>query len=254
MDENYFPIPKPERLPAHISPCPIVEAVLEVRYQPTKAWEVVPGMVYSLIAGKYPRTETLPINDLPAKIRETQKPLEFAPAVRFHAEDFMVQLGPKVLALNVKGPYKQWAEFRSEMKWLWETVMPLGIFGEGVRLGLRYINFFDLERFKTGVLQHLRMGVTMENERLLPPEISLTMNVMRDKFGGKIQIHDSARRAQGDKLLDGSALDIDIFLSGAYFTFDEDILECFDTAHAMEKEIFFGLLKEDFLSSLNPKS
>jgi len=63
-----FPIPKLERMPARISPCPILEAVLEIRYVSKHDWTLLPGLLYNQIKDRYPKDETLPISELPEEL------------------------------------------------------------------------------------------------------------------------------------------------------------------------------------------
>ena len=60
-----FPIPAPDRLPVRINPCPIVEAIFEVRFTSKVAWATLPGMLYAQIRDKYPQQTQLPLAQLP---------------------------------------------------------------------------------------------------------------------------------------------------------------------------------------------
>ena len=40
-----FPIPIPDRLPLKIDPCPIVEAILEIRFVTSESWADIAGAV-----------------------------------------------------------------------------------------------------------------------------------------------------------------------------------------------------------------
>jgi uncharacterized protein (TIGR04255 family) len=68
-----------------------------------------------------------------------------------------------------------------------------------------------------------------------------------------LQVANKANVLVGEKQKVGSIIDIDTSISD----FSVDIFsmspELVDAAHSEEKQLFFSLLKEDFLESLNPE-
>ena len=50
-----------------------------------------------------------------------------------------------------------------------------------------------------------------------------------------------------------SVIDIDTSIDGENINFFGDMNSILEKCHFIEKEIFFGLLKEDFKNSLNPE-
>ena len=63
MDD--FPITIPDPLPTRISPCPIIEAILEVRFVTNEDWPVLPGLLFEQIRKKYPEKQSLPLSQFP---------------------------------------------------------------------------------------------------------------------------------------------------------------------------------------------
>ena len=49
------------KLPKKITPCPILEAVVELRFDPSVEEGVVTGLVFSQMKGKFPKLERLPL-------------------------------------------------------------------------------------------------------------------------------------------------------------------------------------------------
>ena len=64
-----FPIPTPERLPTKIDPCPIVEAILEIRFVTSESWRTLPGLLFAHIRDRYPEQKDLPLAQLPKERR-----------------------------------------------------------------------------------------------------------------------------------------------------------------------------------------
>src|SRR2546425_12271057 len=91
-----FPIPIPERLPAKINPCPIVEAILEIRFVTSESWRTLPGLLFGSIRGRYPEQKDLPLAQLPEEIRRREPAFTYQPLVQFLSRDFLIQFGPRV--------------------------------------------------------------------------------------------------------------------------------------------------------------
>jgi uncharacterized protein (TIGR04255 family) len=58
---------------------------------------------------------------------------------------------------------------------------------------------------------------------------------------------------RGNQVATGSILDLDVWLEASEFDVFSDAVDRFEDAHRCNKEIFFGLLKTDFLDSLAPE-
>jgi uncharacterized protein (TIGR04255 family) len=245
---NPFPIPTLERLPTRISPCPIVEAVLEVRFTTEEPWSLLPGLLAPLIRQKYPKTLNLPLSDFSEQARKTNVDLIHQPLIQFVGNPFTIQLGPRVFSLISNQRYPGWTPIFEEMKWLLEIVHHANFITEGERLGLRYIDFFQHDLF-----QHLILQVQSGGLQVAGTEMSLVTAFERDGFSSRLLIANNALVRSGDTSAKGSVFDLDLHLSAADFELFENGLDCFQRAHQINKEVFFGLLAPDFLSALNPE-
>ena len=138
-----FPIPTPERLPTKIDPCPIVEAILEIRFVTSESWRTLPGLLFAHIRDRYPEQKDLPLAQLPEEIRPREPSFTYQTLVQFLSHDFLIQFGPRVVGLATKpNQYPGWAALEQEMIWLLTQLQKIGFISEGERLGVRYINFF----------------------------------------------------------------------------------------------------------------
>lgn len=243
-----FPIPTPERLPIKIDPCPIVEAVLEIRFVTSESWLTLPGLLFANIRERYPEQKNLPLSDLPPEMRRLEPAFTHQPLVQFLSRDFLIQFGPRVVSLVTKpNQYPGWTAFAEEMRWLLSQLQTLGFISEGERLGVRYINFFAFDIF-----ERLLLDVNSGGQRLGGAEFSITTVLPRLPLTARLQIANKAILNAGDGTRIGSILDVDVSLRSLDFALFENGLEKFAEAHQFEKEIFFGLLKSDFLATLNP--
>ncbi len=244
-----FPIPIPDRLPIRIDPCPIVEAIMELRFVTSESWATLPGLLFARIRERYPEQKNLPLTQLPEEIRRREPAFTYQPLIQFVSRgDFLIQFGPRVLSLVTKSKeYPGWPALEKEMAWLVSELQRLGFVSEGERLAVRYINFFSFDVFEKLVLE-----VSTANKPLRTGERSVTAVLTRPPLTARLLIANSAILGTGETTRVGSILDVDAWLGAADFDLFQNGLPKFNDAHQFEKQIFFGLLKPDFLATLNP--
>jgi uncharacterized protein (TIGR04255 family) len=243
-----FPIPIPKRLPTKIDPCPIVEVILEIRFVTSESWRTLPGLLFAHIRDRYPEQKDLPLAQFPEEIRRLEPAFTYQPLVQFLSPDFLIRFGPRVVSLVTKpNQYPGWAAFEKEMTRLLTQLQKIGFISEGERLGVRYINFFNFDIF-----EKLLLEVTTVGKRLAGAELSIASVLRRPPLTARLQVVNSAILGTGDGVRRGSVLDVDVWLRSLDFDLFQDGLAKFGEAHQFEKQIFFGLLKPEFLTTLNP--
>ncbi|MEX2579817.1 MAG: TIGR04255 family protein [Verrucomicrobiales bacterium] len=124
-------IPVPEKLPTRISPCPIVEAILEIRFVTEKGWTVLPGLLHQHIRDRYGEPTDLPLAAIPDEVRRGEASLTHRPLAAFEGDGFQIRFGPRVLSLIVSSEYPGWSAVESELGWLLDRVAEAGFIVEG---------------------------------------------------------------------------------------------------------------------------
>ena len=243
-----FPIQIPERLPVHIDPCPIVEAIFEARFVSPQPWATMPGLLFAQIREKYPEQKNLSLAQLPEELRRQDPVLMILPLIQFLSDNFLIQLGPRVVSLVTKpNAYPGWSAIEQELKWLLERLKEAGFVGETERLGARYIDFFGGDVFSV-----LRLGLQINDQPLRGTQTDITTFLKRDSLSLRLQVTNGAIVATKDGPTSGSVLDVD----GWFGALDVDLfgngLTRFAEAHQAIKGLFFGLIKPELLSKLNP--
>lgn len=248
MSDN-FPIPIPARLPTKITPCPIVEAILEIRFVTSESWRTLPGLLYAKIRDRYPEQKDLALADMPEEMRRQQVAFANLPHMQFLGADFLIQFGPRVISLVTKpNKYPGWAALEKEMTWLLARLKECGFISEGERLGVRYVNFLH-----QNVFDQLILGVCVGQQPLTSGETAVTSVLRKKPFSARLHVANSVLLGDEAEVRKGSVLDIDVWLGALDFDLFEDGIAKINDAHRFEKEIFFGLLKPEFLASLNPE-
>lgn len=243
-----FPISIPDRLPIKIDPCPVVEAILELRFITSESWRTLPGLLFAHIRERYPEQKDLPLAQFAEEIRRHEPAFTYQPLVQFLSRDFLIQFGPRVVSLVTKpNQYPGWAAVEEEMTWLFTQLQKIGFVSEGERLGVRYINFFSFDIF-----EKLLLDVNTAGKRLAGAELSVSTVLRSPPLTARLQVANSAILGTGNDAKHGSVLDIDVWAGSLDFDVFQNDLATFAKAHRLEKQIFFGLLKPEFLTNLNP--
>jgi hypothetical protein len=141
-----FPIRIPDRLPKRIAKCPIVEAATEVRFVSPVPEAALQGLLFAQIRKRYPKYVQLPGAALTTDMRALNPILQYAPVAQYHSPEFIIQTGPRAVALLVQpAEYPGWGVLSAEIAYFFEALKNADFVSEGERLGLRYVNFFAFD-------------------------------------------------------------------------------------------------------------
>lgn len=244
-----------KKLPIRTEKCSIIDALIEIRFETSLFSNAVFGLIYEAIREDYPdNVEKLPILQLPEQLREQDPGLKFKPHYKIENERFIVQIGPDVLTVSSKMPYPGWGIFESQVFYILEKVIKRRIISKVLRLGHRYINFLP-----GNILPELNMEFSVCNSLYDTLETAIRTEIKDGEFTNTLQLSNSVILEKDDKLLKGSIIDIDTYRSFKDLSFTDSYEEYIDAykgniniAHNIGKRLFFSLLKEDLLNSLNP--
>lgn len=237
-----------ERLPTKIDPCPLKEATFEIRFNTTFPPDTIYGIVYSKLKDDYPESKSLPIMQIPETVRLSDVNLANQPYYQMKNGNFLLQFGPRIMALSVVDVYCGWESFRQELLRVFNTISTLGFVSEITRIGLRYINTFE-----TDILENISLRISINDSSINNRETFVRTVFENDSFIKILQIANNAIMTRlDDTQFKGSLIDIDVVKTGDNIPFFESMESFLDEAHQAEKKQFFELLNENFLQSLNP--
>lgn len=247
MNEG-FPIQIPDRLPVHVDPCPIVQAIFEARFVSPQPWATMPGLLFAQIREKYPEQKNLPLAQLPEEMRRQDPALLILPLIQFLSDSFLIQLGPRVVGLVTKpNAYPGWSAIKQELQWLLDRLKAAGFVGETERLSTRYIDFFGGDIFPS-----LRLGLQINDQPLRGTQTDVTTLLRRAALSIRLQVTNGAIVATKDGPTSGSVLDVNAWFGPMDVDLFGNGLARFAEAHQAIKGLFFGLIKPELLSKLNP--
>lgn len=238
------------KLPIQLEKCPLVDALLEIRFESSIIGSAIFGIIYNLIRNDYKGAVTnLPILQVPEQIRKNDPNLKFKPLYRLESDKYIIQIGDDVLCISSKMPYVGWNEFFSHTIELIKKIARENIINKVLRIGHRYVNFFEGDIMDRLTISKPTISGYQTNNVLVRTEVKDC-----DNFIDTVQITNSAtyKSPLRPDLLLGSLIDIDSFKEYGDNYFLENLESEIEKVHACEKRMFFSLLKRDFLDSLNP--
>jgi len=132
-----------EKLPISISPCPIIEAIFEVRFEASVPGDAIFGIIFNEFKNEFQNVEQLPILQLPAAIRSQDPNLKFSPHYKIQNDNFIIQIGPNVFSLANINEYCGWDSFLNKICEMYKKLKNLDLIKKQLRASLRYINIFQ---------------------------------------------------------------------------------------------------------------
>ncbi|NUQ24840.1 MAG: TIGR04255 family protein [Saprospiraceae bacterium] len=232
-----------EPLPTKISPERLRDTVIELKYDSDIPAEYILGLVYDAVedvlapVNKQGSNE-LSFNPFSSIIINPRKDL-------FQNEFIRLQVIEGRLIFNSNGVYKGWIQYKEEIKKTLDLLSGKNLIKSINRIGLRYISeFSELQIFDKLIWnfhytwkQSLNLNTSFRTEW---------------EDNGDMIIVNLANSAlpHGETF---SIIDIDVnYKFQEPIALGETVLDTIERLHHKEKEVFFGLMRRDFLLSLNP--
>lgn len=239
-------------LPIKITPCPIVETVLEIRFSSLFPSEVIYGLFFNPLKEIFDSNiEKLPMAQIPDLIRNQDPNFKFKPYFRVVKDNTVFQFAPDLINIININSYLGWDVFFEKIKTILDSIASTNVINKIERISLRYIDFFELD-----IIDKINLDINLNNSILKSNEIFLRAKIENEEVDKILQVSNSAMIVKNSLPINGSTLDIDISLkdySKVSANDKENLYSLIDKLHTEEKETFFQLLKEDFLKTLNPK-
>jgi uncharacterized protein (TIGR04255 family) len=234
------------KVPKKITPCPIEEAVIELRFESDLPAEVIPGLLFNEFKADFPNIEKLGMLEMPSFIRDTDPNLRFAPLHSLNKDNLRLQIGPRSLSLACSREYIGWTKFNEIIQRVFDGVAKVSLIKKPLRIGLRYISFFE----KIDIFEKSKTNLMLAENSLVGSK-----NILRSEFDFMsficvIQMNNSVTFGEGRN---GSVIDIDVLRDLSGVSNNVVYKNVIDEAHEVEKKIFFSLLKEDYLKQFKPE-
>lgn len=232
-------------LPKKITPDNIKNAIVEFSVSYNTAYEVVLGLVLNKVmkdkSYNYARTHNVP-SEMQQLVSRNYL---------FYNDKIKFQFSPQAININCLNSYISWREYLPQIKKILSLIVSIG---EGIkinRLGLRYVSEYENKDLKESLKFNFTFGF---------PEISSNHYSFNTEFEYKkaiviLTIRNQMPSRISNEIKNLSHIDIDVIKKDLDINFSDKnlIIQNLEQSHSYEKEIFFGIVKNDFLKTLKPE-
>lgn len=228
---------------------PIQEAVFEIRYDCPYPGEALYGLLFDIFKD-FPNREdhALPIHQIPQQIRLIDPNLKYQPYYRAFKDGYAFAVGPNSIVFSALKPYRGWTEWKGFFYPILETIRKKEIIGSVERIGLRTFDLFD-----GNIFDKINAKLTIVDRTIDSSPTSFFTEFDQGSVHVLLNLGNAANvNGQATK---NSLIDIDcicLFNCEANIFFSK-YQETLEKAHLANKQVFFGLIKQELLSSLNPE-
>ena len=235
--------------PTKITPDPIIDAVVELRYESDVPPDAIFGMLFAQVKSKYPNFNKLPITTIPEDIRTNDPTFQFSPYHQSQSGPFKLNVGPRVISLSNTGKYVGWKEnYFPEISELLERVQDAGIVKKFLRLGVRYVDFFESD-----IYENTNLSIELNEAPLESLQTTFSGVFKTTNFLTKVQVVNNVNATVRGTKKSGSVIDTDTYFEPQGKFGFEGLNNLIDNAHEESVSFFFNLLKPEFLKTLNPE-
>jgi uncharacterized protein (TIGR04255 family) len=241
-------------LPKKITPDSIREAVVELKYSSTVPFEILIGVFVEAFDESYAYTNR-PIQPRTLPVQQAQElKIRLGSESFIYNEKINIRLLPNSIIFSCVDQYIGWETFQREIEKALNFFFSTGKIQEWVRVGLRYITEYPKKDLRECIKFDFTFGL---------PDVKSISTAFISEFiyeGSRVILNLSNKvpvfnqqATQPPELVPMSIIDVDVIEANLKFDNLQDLLKVIEEVHRKEKEVYFGMLQEDFLKSLNPE-
>jgi uncharacterized protein (TIGR04255 family) len=233
-----------KKLPLKIDHDSLKDAVIQVVFSSKYHSSLILGKIHNLISDSF-TFEANPDEILEGenhKVHITPQHLTF----KSESNSISINIVDNSIVFNTLNKYSGWDIYFPTINDVLTKCLDSGLINGIYRVGIRYVNEYSFKIF-----EKIKPSIN-----LLHLNQSLSHTQLRSEFEhGEFKIVINLINAinKNNQNQETSFIDIDVIKTFEPILKDkETLIDIIDKAHAKEKEIFFSLLNEDYLASLNP--
>ena len=239
------------KLPSKLKHDTILEAIFEMRFEPEPPNEAVFGVIYPIVKKKNPdlKSVSLPLSQLPEAVRNNDIQFKYQPLNRLQGDGISISIGPRVIIFSIVKPYIGWSSWKPIILDILNKISDEHVIKNIERTGLRYLNFFERDIFPL-----IKADVKIIDSTVQPLSTTVRAEIAEGEYIKVLQLANNASINEKGQIRHGSLIDIDIARNKKIQNYDFKInLETIlDRSHSMGKQLFFDILKDEFLNELEP--
>ena len=235
--------------PKRLEKTPMVDSICEIRFDPSLPSDIVPGaMTSALTSLNISEIQRLPILDIPESARNIDPNLLHAPYYKAKIGDITFQFGARMVALSSPMPYIGWDVFQVEIRKILEKILEANIVIQVNRVAIRTVNFFEVDVLEKSKFE-VNTPISYDRSHYSYTDFYKDNElVIRTTIANNASIRETSDSTERK----GSIIDIDAYIEQQVQADIDVILENIEKSHSGGKEVFFSLLKDEFIETLEP--
>jgi uncharacterized protein (TIGR04255 family) len=123
-----------------------------------------------------------------------------------------------------------------------------GIVKKFLRIGIRYIDFFETDIFKK-----ITLAIKLNGKDLTARQTLISTIFENEQLVTRVNIQNNTIVTKNSKKFIGSIIDTDTFFEPTKSISFAEVIDLVDKQHDVSLDVFFDLLKPDFLETLSPE-
>ncbi|MCF0071810.1 TIGR04255 family protein [Dyadobacter sp. CY261] len=220
------------------------DAIIQLRFEKVGEVEQVSATFAEQMGTDFQEIEVPEAAEISAGNKEFIK-------VYIHKEGkYRLVLTDKAISFNIVNGYVGWYQYSAFIKKTIRCLLDEGHYSELSTLGVRYISIFD----ETPIFNNITPVISFSPLSQEAKNAQFTIELDRSPHKVVVTLLNSiTRQIDGSNNVMFSVVDIDTSspFRSSLFSVDAVMLKL-NECHNEQKEVFFSLLKEDFIKSLNP--
>lgn len=231
------------KIPRKIAPDNLKDTIVQIRFEPKCSPELVLGNFNNVF-----KKSLKFISEGITRHGNNQVVIEKATSGYFVdlEEKVKINVSYDNITFNSLSDYYGWDNYFPLIEQVITGVVENNIIEKLKRIGVRYISQYD----DLSIFDKLKMELSFALNTDLSSSQFRT-EFYSDEFKIILTLLNLISNPSNDK--NTSVIDIDVIKLSNEIPVSNTISECIDQGHSKQKEIFFSLLKDDFLKTLNPE-
>lgn len=250
-----------DRLPTRITPARIRESIVQIYFKSEIPIEPLVGYLYSVLGQEFKMSySNTPIiwhrDGLTDQEVQEAISIQVSPQYFFYDSNVKVVLDQRgSLIFNCIGDYIGWGKYGGTIKAIMESLISKGIIKSIYQIGVRYISEFANTDLMDKLRFEFKLGEINDefNSCMFAISWDETPYLVNLNLKNKLQIKPVLHHPEHEQINFMSLIDVDTIAKNLQIEQFEDFQEKLDGTHYKEKEVFFSLLRTDFLATLNPE-
>lgn len=230
-----------------ISPCPIIEATIQVNCTFFFEPDLAVGLLFSSISNVFGidnlRMERLPILNLPEELRRADPNLRDKPYYKINCGKYYILMGLYGLSFGVNPPYAGWEDFKRFSIKVFDLLKDNLVKGVSA-ISLKYLDFFK----DINILEKANCSFSLNGTPITAIPTIFRTELPIDRFMKVIQITNGVHLRNPALRIDndGSLIEIILFTKNVS---KENFNQAIEDAHYHQKNSFFELLTDEYLQT-----